>query len=214
MNCTVYSVTHRATGDEYVGVTTRPVERRWSQHRCDARKGHGNRLAAALAKHGPDAFDFRVVAALPDIEMARNAERTLVSERKPAFNMTPGGDTAPFMSPAVRAHISARMKGVQLRLGHTVSVETRAKIAKALTGRRQSEATRAKYVGRPAPNKGKPMPEAQKRALSDARRGVKPSPEIKAKRLAALAVVRATPEYREKLSQAVRAWWAARKAST
>jgi GIY-YIG catalytic domain-containing protein/NUMOD3 motif-containing protein len=208
MSCTVYCIRHRATGREYVGITSRPVERRWAQHRCDARKNRGTRIARAIAKYGPNAFDWEVLLpCLPSIQLARLAEREIVSARKPAFNLTPGGESAPVMTPQIRAAIGRRSTGNTYAKGHTVSEVTRVIIASKLRGRKQSAETRAKYASRVPWLKGKTMSSETRAKISASKRGVQPSQAAVAARAAGLKAFYATPAGAAKQRAAANARW-------
>jgi len=54
----VYLITHHETGKCYVGMTSLPIERRWSMHMCQARwKLRASPVAKAIHDYGPGAFD-------------------------------------------------------------------------------------------------------------------------------------------------------------
>lgn len=121
----VYVITHKATGREYIGITTRRPEQRWSQHRCYARKGVDTVIGRALRKYGPDAFAWDVVAECLDLRAAKDAEVWLIAERRPAFNCTSGGDGGQDPAPHVRQKMRAKA------LGRVRSEETRARMSAA-----------------------------------------------------------------------------------
>lgn len=60
----IYTIRHRATGKAYVGRSV-DIDARWHQHRYDARKRAANPLHRALAKYGPDAFDWEIIILAP-----------------------------------------------------------------------------------------------------------------------------------------------------
>ncbi len=90
----VYSITHRESGREYIGVTSKKPRVRWRQHVAHARAGRSLTMPVvrALAKHGAEAFEFKVEAELPTFEEAKLAEMIAIATRRPAFNATAGGD--------------------------------------------------------------------------------------------------------------------------
>ncbi len=88
----LYEIVHRASDRRYFGITEGAPRQRWHAHRCDARKGRGTRLARAVAKYGPDAFDWRVLGLFETRDEASDAERFMIAEMRPAFNITAGGD--------------------------------------------------------------------------------------------------------------------------
>lgn len=186
MPATVYSITHRATGREYIGVTSRPVEQRWREHLADARVGRGSFLHRAIRKHGSEDFDFRVRASLPTIEEAWLAERILVAFENPAFNLTNGGEGTPGWS-------------------HTES--TRAKISAAL---KASDALKAANRAAGLRKRGRKLSEAHRQALKQAHVGFTGrthSPEARAK-LSARSI---SPETRQRMSEAAAKREAARR---
>jgi len=66
MNSGVYIIQHRESGKAYVGRST-DIRRRWSDHRLAAAQGKRNYpLYAALRKYGCEAFDWKVLAKIPE----------------------------------------------------------------------------------------------------------------------------------------------------
>lgn len=211
MGWTVYSVTHRATGRQYIGVTCRPVSRRWDQHRSDARKGRGWLLAKAIREHGAEAFDFAVIVSHLNEAAGKETECRLIALLEPAFNITPGGDAMPVMTPEQRAAKSASMMGKSLNpVGHQVTLATREKIAAALRGRKASEETRAKLRGRVPHNRGVPVSAETRSKISRAKKGVKPTAEALAARALGLKAFYATQQGHEQQRAAAHARWSRR----
>jgi group I intron endonuclease len=118
----VYAITHIASGREYVGLTARTLRKRWKEHKIDADCRAKTYFHRALAKYGRDAFTTQVLANLPIIAEAKIAERIAIAVRKPAFNLTAGGDGTP---------------------GRKLSAEAKARISTA-NSRPKSPATREK----------------------------------------------------------------------
>lgn len=56
--CGIYVITHRETGKRYVGMSG-DILKRWGEHR--AAQDRSSKIAAAVRKYGPDAFDWEVV---------------------------------------------------------------------------------------------------------------------------------------------------------
>lgn len=183
----VYSITHLATGREYIGVTSRTLERRWREHVSKSGQPKKTHVGRALRKYGPDAFAMREEAVLPTFDEAKIAERILVALRKPEFNMTEGGDG---MRGYKRVH----------------SAETRAKIAATLEGRPLTEAHKLKLRGRRG-TRGKRMPDEVRAKISASKLGSKPSAETVARRAASLKARFSTVEGRlEQAAKAKRGW--------
>jgi group I intron endonuclease len=185
---TLYCITHRESGREYIGVTSRTLAQRWREHT----HGRGQtRIARAFKKYGADAFAMHVQADLPTRAELLIAERIAIAIRKPEFNLTSGGE------------------GTRLLYGRVHSAETRAKIAATLTGRKLPEAHRAKLRGRVSNKRGVPMSEEVKAKVSASRRlSAKPTPEMIARRSASLKAHYANnPEARVRCSEiAYRRW--------
>jgi group I intron endonuclease len=158
MTASVYSITHRETGRQYFGITSRRPEKRWSEHKKN-RRSRNTHIACALRKYGPEAFDFKVEFETADFETAKLAEKELIAEFKPAFNLTVGGDgvigyvftdearakmraagLGRRQPPEARAKISVAMSK------RVVSAETRAKMSASQRGRNVSAETRAKIA--------------------------------------------------------------------
>lgn len=88
----VYVVTNTINGKQYVGYTNGLPEKRWSSHKTVARKGSPWRFHQALRKHGEGAFEWRVVSTHATDTEAKQAERDLIAQLRPRYNMTEGGD--------------------------------------------------------------------------------------------------------------------------
>lgn len=108
----IYLITNKTNGKRYVGMTRKPIEERFRKHKyCAAEpKTH---LHRAMSKHGFDAFELSLLEEVLDIKMLARRERHYISELKPEYNMTEGGeggDTS--ASPNYKAAIARRsMKG-------------------------------------------------------------------------------------------------------
>lgn len=185
----LYEVVHRASGRSYVGVTRQRPEQRWAAHRADARRGAPTRFARALAKYGREAFDWSVIAWCASIEIALEAEREEIARRRPAFNLTDGGEGTLNPSEETRAKMRGP-KSEEHRAAISASATRRAQTAEGrahldavrFTGGRApdwvaSDATRAKMS---ASAKARCTPEWRERHAAN-RRGAKASAETRAK---------------------------------
>ena len=189
----VYLVRNRNNGKCYVGQTTQVPEVRFEQHR--KRKGsHCKALAAAIAKHGHEAFEFTVIYVAAHKADIDEAERRLIAEHGAAapagYNIKEGGSWGTH-SPETRAAISASNKGKTIpdsqrrasserMTGTSPSVETRAKISAKLTGRKLDEelCTLMSICGLKR-HVEKPFSDASKALMSKNRSGIPVSNERK-----------------------------------
>lgn len=100
---TIYRHTHIESGRHYVGLTSRTMERRWSDHLIQAKRLKDERrshFAAAIRLYGKNAFFHEVLEVCSDLEVANLAEECwieLFETRNPAkgFNLKRGGDHIP-----------------------------------------------------------------------------------------------------------------------
>lgn len=70
MTCGIYSITHRETGAMYIG-RSRNVKQRWAIHKSAAKKRKEKTpICRAIAEHGWDAFDCKILAVVPHDQLA------------------------------------------------------------------------------------------------------------------------------------------------
>lgn len=167
MTVSLYEIVHRASDRRYYGITALPPRQRWQAHQCDARKGRHTRIARAVAKYGRGAFDWRVLALFNTRDEAADAERFMISEMRPAFNITAGGDGCSGMRHSEASR--AKMRGPRPAL--SVKCKARAQTAE---GRAHLDRIRC---------------------TTGHRKGWVVTPEISAK-MSASAKARCTPEWR------------------
>ena len=144
---TVYKHTS-PSGKVYIGITARPVSRRW--HGGSAYRNNAH-FYAAIKRYGWDAFRHEILADGLTREAACEMEVRLIAEHRstdPAhgYNISPGGDKTTLgyrYTAEARARISRALKGKRLGLPHTP--EHAAHISQALRGHPCSEETRAKH---------------------------------------------------------------------
>lgn len=88
LNCGVYAVVNRFTGECYVGSAQDLYARRYG-HRGTLRAGKGTRLLqAAYDRHGPDAFVFVVLCYVDEIPRLAPYEEAYILYLRPAYNLT------------------------------------------------------------------------------------------------------------------------------
>jgi len=135
------------TGKQYIGITSRTLARRWTEHKRDAKRGDETPLYRAMRKYGSSAFTVDQLAtanswdALCDCEIDAIASKATMVPR--GYNLTNGGEGTLGMKNRVTwgAAISAAKKG---RHSYTPTPETREKIASAQRGRVFTEQHKAK----------------------------------------------------------------------
>ena len=89
----IYVATNKHTGEQYVGQTRQPVQKRWAAHWrtaiCStARKA---RFQNALLEFGCDAFEVEEVFVAFDAEALNHAEIAVIAELQPSYNASKGG---------------------------------------------------------------------------------------------------------------------------
>lgn len=143
---TVYKHTS-PSGKVYIGITARPVSRRW--HGGSAYRNNAH-FYAAIKKYGWDEFKHDILATGLDRETACRMEVELIAQygsTDPAkgYNQSPGGDKTTLgykYSEESRRRIGEALKGKRKGIPHTE--EHREHIRQSLTGRKHSAATREK----------------------------------------------------------------------
>jgi group I intron endonuclease len=216
----VYLVTNRSNGSRYVGVTSRSLEDRWSEHRHRSKQNAKFKLGRAIQKYGPSAFSVEVLCELDTYDDLLAAESIFIANlgtfSASGYNMTPGGETAPTL-----------VKEIALRGGATRS-RTRRGVNHPMYGKRQSPETIEKRRVSLKKTASRPewraeRAETTRRSWEDpairnrrvsASRGVKKGPmsqETKDKLSLAKKGTVVSPSTREKLSRAAREMWAKRK---
>lgn len=123
-----YLVTCVPSGKQYVGITARSLMRRWYEHTLDAEKRPGqSAIRRAIAKYGKEQFTIEPLCCARNYADLLSVEKDLIKQcgtRAPGgYNLTDGGQGAN---------------------GCTRSLEHRAAIVRALTGKPRSAITRAK----------------------------------------------------------------------
>lgn len=170
---TVYKHTG-PTGKVYIGITARPVSRRW--HGGSAYRNNPH-FYSAIKRYGWGAFKHEILAEGLTREEACAMERRLIKEHQSTdpekgYNHSPGGDKTTLgykFSPESRARISQALRGKRKGVPHTA--EHRENLRLALTGHGCSEETRAKL--RNALGDRFQTPEAQAKRKENTPRGAR-----------------------------------------
>jgi len=112
----VYKIKNDINGDFYVGFTSKnPPEKRFSEHKCCARKSSPAHLHRAMKKYGSDNFSFIILESTNDREYGQRVlEPQYIAELKPKYNMTDGGEVRSGyrLSEESKQKISITHKGV------------------------------------------------------------------------------------------------------
>lgn len=177
----VYKVTNKLSGKAYIGLTTQSLRKRWNAHVAQSPKCRWP-VHRAIMKYGRDAFEVAVLERCADRASLDAAERRWIERegtmQPNGYNLTAGGGgISGFKMPEE----ACRKLGERQR-GREVSAETRAKIAAAKQGKRQSAETIEKRI---APLRGRQRDQETRRKISRAHTGKTLSPEHIAKRTAA-----------------------------
>jgi hypothetical protein len=102
MPWTIYCHTLIADGRRYIGLTSRSIGRRWSQHVTQSRSSKGGRwhFPNAIRRYGPQAFSHHVLGVCDSLDEANLVEEAwifLLDTRNPekGFNLAKGGSHTP-----------------------------------------------------------------------------------------------------------------------
>jgi len=195
----VYMATNRLNGKRYVGATCKGLLARRKEHEYGpkAKRTTCRYFHAAIGKYGAENFDWSVLAEFDTFEDALRGEILLISQIKPEYNLTIGGQgsTGHKQTPEAIERHRAKM------IGKKHSPEHNAKVAAARRGTHQSAECKAK-IG--AAHKGRVLSADHRRKLSEAHKGHKPSAETLKKMSQAMADWRPTAEHIEKVRVALK----------
>lgn len=123
----IYKVTNTVNNNFYIGKTQRSVEKRFSEHLLCADRGEmWCVLHRAIRKYGKENFIVETISQCNNIEQLNGEEVQLIEQLRPHYNTAPGG------------------QGGALRIGVTLSKETREKISNSHKGKKASEETKEK----------------------------------------------------------------------
>lgn len=200
----LYLIRNTQTGREYVGTTTRTLSRRWSDHKSACfTKRENSPLYGDMRAFGVDAFEVTTLEEVEDYDTLLARERAEILKRQTlyphGYNQVKGGrgNYGWVPSPDVRRNMSAGQRG------RVLSSETRAKIAAFFTGR-----PKVGKKGVTPWNKGVRATPEHRAKLSAAHKGRKHSEETKARMSASASSRCGTSEVRARLSANKTAWWA------
>jgi len=194
MTYIVYVATNIINGSRYIGITSRGLSYRKSNHYAKARaKNHGHngcpKFYAAIKKYGEDAFSWEILETHANVDEMISAEIRLIAELKPEYNLAAGGEGA---------------KGIK----HTE--ETKAKLSALRKGKKMSPEARENITN--AARKTNSLPEYRAK-MSAVKKGTRKSPEWRAKISAAHKGKKKprTPEHQAKITAALRETYAKKR---
>lgn len=128
----VYQIKNLVNGKIYIGITCRGLMARRSSHILSAKRGKSFLISRAIRKYGNDSFEFSAIETFSTFSGAAKREIEIIADRKPAYNITTGGEGSPGhkMSDRVKAIIRASNARREWPSGFRHSVESRAKMLK------------------------------------------------------------------------------------
>jgi group I intron endonuclease len=195
----IYELTCATTGQRYIGQTRRKtIEQRWKEHIKYTKKQNNNsKLSNAIRKYGPSSFLYRTLEECSTLDMLNEQEVywiKLLDTMNNGLNLNEGGK-APHWSQESKQRFSMNhpLRGKfgcdHPAFGYRHTEEVKECIRKASLGRKRTPESiakgAAKIKGHNNPWYGKHLPESTRQKMSEQRRGVKRSPEVMAKCLAA-----------------------------
>jgi len=125
----LYKATNTITKDFYIGITKNKLEQRRNKHFYDMENGRKTYFINALKKYGVGVFHWEIILRnCPNWKELCEKEIEYISNLKPAYNMTKGGDG-----------VTGRTKESRERQGRNLS--------KYLTGRKKETCPRLQKVG-------------------------------------------------------------------
>lgn len=110
----VYVATNLITGEQYVGQTKESLRRRCTNHKASIGK-YKTKFALAMQKYGFSVFQFKEIFVAFDEKSLNDAEKVLIGEYCPAYNMTHGGAGIKGYKPTNESN-KKRSKSIKLRL--------------------------------------------------------------------------------------------------
>lgn len=225
--CGIYKITHRDSGKAYIGLSV-DIYARWRQHKSFAKHGRKSAIYSAMLKYGPEAFDFEVLEEC-DKSLLEDRERHWIAELKTAtsgYNLTLGGESNKEVSEETKKKLSLA------HLGKKQSEETKEKRTAKIRGlKRTPEQNAAKSALMKGIGKGRKLPpevierigkpflgkkhsEESKARMSEAKKGKFFTDEHKKNLRESHLGYRFSEERKLKHSEALRAYWAKRKAES
>lgn len=136
----IYRITNTVNSKSYVGLTSRSVRQRWTEHQRATRKGSNLPLHNAFRKYGPDSFTIEVIEKCDSLELLREREQHWIRELGTfggGYNATAGGDgsTGHAVTDEHKKILSEAHQGNQHAKGYRHSDEARKRIGETSKAR-------------------------------------------------------------------------------
>jgi hypothetical protein len=202
----VYIATNKHTGEQYVGQTRKPVQKRWDSHWRTAicATSRKAKFQNALIEFGKDAFVVDEVFVAFDAETLNFAEIAVITDLQPAYNSSRGGKG---LRPIVVSD-TTRAKRSEAAKARWANPEWKAKTVQALKDASQTpEAIARGHALRL--HKGLEKRWAghikKERVVCDKAQRIKESwedPNIRQKRITEMKLAFSTPEFKAKRAAA------------
>ena len=152
--CSVYCHTNKINGKKYIGITSRPVEKRWAQGRAYR---HNSHFTNAIKKYGWNNFEHEVLAEGLKEDVAKDFERMMIfmyhtTDPTQGYNQSIGGEP---MS-GIKHSAETKRKMSEAAKQRVVSDETKRKLSEIMTNRPQElkDKFAHSHDGMPSWNKG------------------------------------------------------------
>jgi len=90
----IYKVTHKESGESYIGATTKTMEQRKEDHLQKADKGSGGQFQEAIATLGPEAFAWTEICTANSIDELAQKEKEYIIQydsKNKGYNSDAGG---------------------------------------------------------------------------------------------------------------------------
>lgn len=218
MTCGIYCIVNTQDGKVYVGSSV-SIGRRMNQHKVGLRRGshHSQYLQRAFDKRGGEAFVWTILESCPAESLCEREQFWMdalaAADSRTGYNMCPAAGSTLGMKfgPLSAEH---REKIAAGHRGKTVSVEHRAAIGAARKGRKLPPEWVANMAAAQLGRKMGPLSEEHKARISAVHKGKTISDAHKARLSATHKGKKQSPELVAKRAAAMKASWARRKAET
>ena len=225
----IYCVTNTSNGKQYFGKTRFSVAERWKRHLKIGSKP--SVLQRAILKYGKDMFLVKEAAVAASLEELNSREQQFIASFRTlvpyGYNVSGGGDGAGIVHEQTRLKLRDAIKAFCAteagRLAHKFSDERRAQASARMNRMLQADPNfrarlvaplrtpesieRARTTNASRERKSRTMTERERKAVAV---GMAKS-ERWANAKDRLAVLRNSPEYKKRMSDAMRAKWACRR---